>query len=72
MTWLRRRPAPRPLQPGEFIDGTTPEGVARAYEIFGHLPKRRESPKPIPWLAGIDIAQIVLDEREEWYRGEST
>jgi hypothetical protein len=70
--WFRRKRKPLPLQPGEFIDGTTPEGVARAYEIFGHLPKMRDAPKPLPNPYGISLAQYVLDEREEWYRGEST
>lgn len=72
MRWFRRKKKPLPLQPGELIDTSTPEGRERFYEIFGNLPKMRDSPKPLPWLAGVDIAQYVLDEREEWYRGEST
>ncbi|HEX8003798.1 MAG TPA: hypothetical protein VF519_14020 [Mycobacteriales bacterium] len=63
MRWFRRRRAPRPLVPGELIDTNTPEGRARFDEVFGHLPKRRSSPEPLPWLAGIDIAQIVIDQR---------
>ena len=72
MRLLRRRRTPRPLQPGELIDTSTPEGLARFYEIFGNLPKRRSLPPPMPNPDGWSLAQYVLDEREEWYRGEST
>ncbi len=63
MRWFRRRRRPRPLVPGELIDTSTPEGRARAYEIFGHLPKMRESPKPWPNPDGISLSQIVIEMR---------
>jgi hypothetical protein len=60
---FRRRREPRPFVPGELIDTSTPEGLARFHEVFRGLPKMRDSPEPLPWLAGIDIAQIVIDHR---------
>jgi hypothetical protein len=73
MRWFRKRRKPAPFRPGgEIIDTSTPEGRARFAETFGRMPKVRDSPEPAPNPHGISLSALVLEEREEWYRGEST